>query len=558
MRKKIYKPVMAVIPTLLLLLFLLPACSDESGTGTPDIPETKYAKLTITLGSLDSAEPSYTKAVDGNGIADNDVILDPDSADTPYERHIDDWWIVIVKNDGTVEKVLSNTKAHVSTSTEDNDNTHQIGVDLVVGESYKFYAFANLTHLENSNKVTTTLNALENQQFSTFRKTATSLKDISNYNGGSSTSYIPMSSYMGSKTVSEVEAENQVSLSLIRLLGKVQIDVTNATGVNITVKKLSMGKFRRSGDIYLLPYDAVENDPGKPNLWVKDNREDKLQNPTFPADETVSSRDWDFEPNDQIVTEKEASYSFYINETDQANVDPDGGDMKIALEVEGQGIEKDKTPKPTNFFFIRRNDLLKIPVLISNADTKIEFKQQHMPIGGLPAQFQFTSGVDVSSRTFVTDHAGDITISYSLEKMSGVDLTTGDQTWRLKYYQPETTVTKGEHFCYAELIDNTPVESTGTNFLLEPATQDDLGWWTPAGNEEADKPTCAFPLTKAKVQESNMDSPTEGSFTITLQELTKDAHATIRLNLVTVNQEGTEVVLPYTLIVTNKTQKGGN
>lgn len=50
MKNKLYKTAKAVAPSLLLLLFLLPACSDES-SNTPDIPETKYAKLTITLGA---------------------------------------------------------------------------------------------------------------------------------------------------------------------------------------------------------------------------------------------------------------------------------------------------------------------------------------------------------------------------------------------------------------------------------------------------------------------------------------------------------------------------
>ena len=114
MKNKLYKTAKAVVSSLLLLLFLLPACSDESGS-TPDIPETKYAKLTITLGSADSALPSYTKAME-----DNDIALDIDSLDKNYERHIDDWWIVVVKqNDDIVEKVLSNTNNDPFTTSND-------------------------------------------------------------------------------------------------------------------------------------------------------------------------------------------------------------------------------------------------------------------------------------------------------------------------------------------------------------------------------------------------------------------------------------------------------
>ena len=83
MREQTYKQAMAVITSLLLLLYLFPACSNESG-GTPEIPETKYAKLTITLGAIENVEP-ITKAVDDNNIIDDNF------NDEQHERKIDDW-----------------------------------------------------------------------------------------------------------------------------------------------------------------------------------------------------------------------------------------------------------------------------------------------------------------------------------------------------------------------------------------------------------------------------------------------------------------------------------
>ena len=548
MKNKLYKTAKAVVPSLLLLLFLLPACFDESGS-TPDIPETKYAKLTITLGSVDNALPSYTKGV-VDGYGDNDIV-NPDSADLAFEHHIDDWYIVVVNKEGKVDRVVSNTKDAYN---KDEDSKTSVEMELVIGETYSFYAFANLGGLkDDGTAVIQELLGLKDKTFNDFRNTAVELQALTAYTGETGTSYIPMSSYVGTCKVTDNVATNKVELSLIRLLGKVQIDVTNSTGVDLTVEELKMGPFRQSGNIYLLPYDAIDNDPGKPNLLVKDNKDDKLRDPTFPGD-PITGTNWLYVPtgdDKSIVKDKERRYLFYINETNQASVDPQGGDMKIALKVNGTGIERDDTPKSTNFFFIRRNDLLKVPILISNAETEIEFEQKHMPIGGLPTAYQFKPGVQVAARTFITDHAGDITISYHLKNLNGSVLNgTASDEWRLKYYTSGTTVKPGEHFCYAELTENTLVASTNTGFVLIPDTKDELSWWSAVGNVDTDKPICAFPLVST--QENNLSSTNKGSFTITVQELVNAASATIKLTLVTVNNAGTEVVLPYTLIIKNK------
>lgn len=555
MKNKLYKTAKAVVPSLLLSLFLLPACSDES-SNTPDIPETKYAKLTITLGSADSAEPSGTKAM-----GDNDIVIDTDSLDKDYERRIADWWIVVVKqSDDVVEKVLSNTNNDPFTTSGDEDNTHHVGVELVIGETYKFYAFANLKHLQNATEITTALSALPGQKFFTFRNKAATLMTLPSYPGSEAEKhYIPMSSYVAVKEVSENIEGNKVSLSLIRLLGKVEVEVTNSTGVDLTVNSVTMGKFRREGSVYLLPYDAITKDPDKPNLLLGKDEGD-LQNPSFPVTGMLS--DWAYTPatdaKDKNISAVEGSntqpYTFYINET-RAEESENVEDLKIALDVTGDGIERDNTPKNTSFFFVRRNDFLKVPLLVSKAETTIGFEQQHMPIGGLPTKYVFKPGVVVPARTYITDHAGEITVSYSLDKLNGSSLSGTDPEWTLKYY--DKNVNKDDHFCYAELTDNTEVPSAGTGYLLVPdkVAQDPLDWWKAAGNDESKKPSCAFVLNKK--MDGGTASTYQGSFTVTVQELANSASATIKLTLVAVNKSGTEVVLPYTLIIKNK-EEGGN
>lgn len=491
----------AVAPTLLLLLFLLPACSKES-SDIPEVPEIKYAKLTITLGSADNAEPGFTKAYDPEtGLGDNDII-NPDTADSDYEHYIDDWYIVVVDKSGKVDRVVSYTDAN---NTDPNSET-TVEMELIVGETYSFYALANLKGLNDGGKtIIENLEKLPGTSFNDFRKTAVELKELSAYTGGENTSYIPMSSYVETKTVSENIGENEVVLSLIRLLGKIEISVTNSTGIDVTVTKVEMGKFRQSGSLYLLPYDAIDKDPSSPNLLIGKGTGDdyKLMNPVFPKQEnTPVCVNWSYDTGREIegnATEP-LLYPFYINETDQESVDADGGDMKITLNVTGDGLEKlDNDPRSTKFFFIRRNDLLKIPVIISNAKTTTKFYQEHMPIGGLPKEYTFNPGVTVGSHTFETDHAGRVTISYDLAEMNGVE-----SGWSLKYYKKKDEggnngeVTSADHFCYAAPIVNTPT-SNGEGYILTPEEDEKdpniSSWWNLSAYGGT-QPTWAFKLNR--------------------------------------------------------------
>lgn len=533
---------------LLLSLFLLPACSNEED-GPVVEPEAQYATMVISLGALDNSTPAYTRAA-----GDNDII-DPNYADDYFERYIENWSIIVVNKDGVVDRVISDTQQANNNPNEDNDTRTDVEMELPIGETYTFYAFANLYDLKEAVNV----DSWEGKPFSDYRQTAVELKNLNQYHGGESTSYIPMSSYGVTKTVSEDMTQNNVSLPLIRLFGKVSVEVTNSTGVDLTVNQLTMGKFRRSGSIYLLPYDAIEGDPDKPNLLLGKNEGD-LMNPVFPADD-VDGTDWIYTPtgDESIpkynVTDENANkrtYTFYINETNQATVGENGSDLEIALDVTGEGIEKDNGRKPTNFFFVRRNDWLKIPLTISKADVTVSFEQQHMPIGGLPTQYKFQSGVEVAQRTFVTDHAGDITISYSL-----TDLNGSATEWKLKYYNSGGSTTSSDHYCYAALMSE---EDNAQGYLLEPSEKDQLSWWNVTYGTGTTKPTWAYvlhPATENKNDTAYDETKVSGSFTVTVQELSKASSATIKLNLVA-EKDGVEVILPYTLVIRNKQEEGGN
>ena len=550
MKHSLYQQAMAAAGWLLLLLLCV-ACSDEGGNNGPEIPEIQYARVTISLGTADNATPAFTKAGE-----DVNNIIDDNAADEAYERQISDWWVVIVDQQGRVYRVLSNTKQDNWDTTEnEDDNEHQIGVDLVIGQTYSFYAFANLNSLSEGDKLVQQINGLNaNSDFSAFRKTAVSLLALEQYTTSDEETQkktIPMSSYGKTQIVSENISLNQVELLLIRLLGKVSIEITNATGVDVTVHKLTMGKFRTAGSIYLFPYDAIDKDPDNPNLLVKkDDSEYKLLNPSFPSNATATNGYWAYEPNqgDPIPyssPEEETNkktYSFYINETAQENQANGTDDMKVSMDITGEGIERDNSPKSTQFFFIRRNDWIKIPLLISKAETEITCKQQHMPIGGIPDAVTFNSGLTINDRTLTTNHAGEITITYELKSINNQD------DWTLQYYTAGSGTTATSQYCYATKISDNDV----VPFLLEPVEEkkDLLSWWI---NKD---PKLAYGF------QLNPGVGNTGSFTVTAQELSYKGEAKIKLNLVaTRNTDGQTqtIILPYTLTITNgKEPKGGN
>ena len=545
MKNKLYKTAKAVAPSLLLLLFLLPACSDES-SNTPDIPETKYAKLTITLGSADSARPSYTKAM-----GDNDI-FNTDSADLAHEHFIKDWWIVVMKLNNSsfsVDSIISNTTAN----NVDDDSETEVGMDLIIGETYKFYAFTNLDGLVTTDK-DEVLNGLKGKSEADMLNLAVTMQEMDKYVKDAThttPAEIPMSSYGYTHVITDDPNKNQLSICLFRLLGKVSIDVTNGTGKEVTLNKITMGKFRTTGQIFLFPYDATTNlGYEKGNLFVGQGQGDeyKLQSPDFPnendADERTKGKDKEFELNQSLASnaDKPYNYSFYINETSYKNQETNASDMTIALDV--SGVEKDLAPKNTKFYFVRRNDLLKIPVLISDASTNVTVSQKHMPIGGLPIQLTFPNGAIISDQTVHLDHAGEVKIGYELKKLNGQ--TSG---WSLKYYPG--THTPGEQFCNARVMENVE-HSNDEGLILEGDTATNEDMWTNLkwlGGTDT-QPIYGYKLTPDKVTDGGSqetDSPTKGSFTIRVQEVVS-GEAKIKLTLVATKDE-TEVVLPYTLTI---------
>ena len=533
--RNIYNHIAAIATSLLLALSVLPACSDGEGGGT-DIPEVEYATLVISLGSLDNATPTYTRAVDD--------VTDPDKDDEEYERYIKDWWLVVM-HEGTVEQVLSNTKGNQATATGDEQNTHQVEVELQIDESYDFYAFANLPEAN-----ATYLNGLAQGSTFDIKQTVATI-DAKPYKTGTIENgpYFPMSSYKYSKRIESVE--NTLQIPLIRLLGKVSVEITNSTGSgDITINSLTLDKFRTSGSIYLLPYDEAEG-KGTQNLLARDMESSYM--PSFPTGGDMEGFSTltliDPDGTSATIAENETeTFWGYANETNFMADATGLNNLRVTAKITNpDGTERDDSPKDTDFDFIRRNDWLTIPLILSDVSTTIAFDMKHMPIGGLPTTIIIPEGLTIPQATFWTqDHGGDITITYTLNSISS--LTGG----RILHYNVGDTYAANEQHPFTRAV----LESDDNDLLISTDAHP-----LPIDNTHAqwlDSSAKAFDLS------SNTDGAS-GSFTITAQELANSAEARIRLNMViegTANGSTQKVLVPYTIIIKNKKaqewEKGGN
>lgn len=554
----------AVAWMLLLFLFFLSACSNEDDG--PVVEEPQYATMVISLGALDNSSPAYTRALDDDGYIDSDIVGEED--DTPYEHAIKSWWIVVLKQQLNEEETIYVFDRLVSNSPSANnsqeDSETGVEIKLEMGQTYKFYAFANLEGLKDGAKdwienLSASTSGIENE----IQTKAVELRDLTDYNGNNQTTptaYIPMSSYGYTAKISQ--PNQSLRIPLIRLLGKVRIKVTNSTGKQIKINQLVMGKFRHEGSIYLPPYDVKTGDNGNGNLMLTSGTADtRLLNPSFPTQSEIEGADWSYSPNDnKTLNDGEVeNFSFYINETGQQNQVNGTGDMTIAVDVSGEGIERDPSPKNTSFFFIRRNDLLEVPILISNATTEIEFDQKRMPIGGLPASITFGTGAIIANQQLTTTYGGDIVISYNLKSLGSIT------DFSLIYYDGGN-YKPGDRYCSAVL------EKNDQGLLLEPDKSKKviLGIDEDLDTENAPWLSSSDGLYGYHLTPDETDAETKkvkGSFTITAQELAKLGTATIKLTLVVKGKtsSGTEttLVLPYTLTITNgkttsSAEEGGN
>ena len=545
MRRYILYDLLTAIVASLCLCGLFTACGEDRGGDLPD-DDPNSCLVTITLRASQPVRPPQTKA--GETITWEN--------DDEYERDITDWLVVAYDESGVLAGYTSSGGTY---NREESDSRTDVNMRLPVG-TYRFYAFANLTSLEggeallekikNTNPVSGDLGLAE-EALARAVNILASGNSIDGRNGTPGGKFgktntegtgnrlrIPMSSYAQEHTLSPAPATNTFEIPLIRMIGKVKVEITNNLLQAITVNKLDIMNLRKGSlPIWLLPW-------GNENyLEFKDDKDlEEPLVPSFPKDanpSVVSLEDLYTESIKPGDNEKEIqakpvdgengskrAYIRYIPETNAA-VGENGSGIHLGVEIEG----RPRTEHLTGFDFVRRNDLLVIPVLITNITTKLEVAEQRLPIGVYPTALVYGEKTGVQILTPV-EHtlqaAGDLSIRFEISRIEGV---TGDFT--IKGLPQDETVPETVKFSSIQVKD------------------DDKHLITAVNGEDCDKKQ-RFYLPEASVKEGK-----KGSFTIHTQELGGKAEATVILTLIInyyVDQEKQEMQIPYTIKIRNYKQ----
>lgn len=537
-RYTLYNQLMAVAAGL-CLCWLCVACGEDRGGDLPD-DDPNSCVVTITLRTSRSARPPQTKAGEMMTKADS-----WEEEEDQYELDITDWLVVAYDENAELAGYTSSNGTWTP-DIADSDSRTEVEMRLPLGK-YSFYAFANLQSLEDGTSLYQKITGAHSLAELSEVKILDSGTSIDTRNeekkgkfGGEEASRkrIPMSSYAQKHTVLPVPAENKFEIPLIRMIGKVQVEITNNLDKSITVNQLDIMNLRKGSlPIWLLPW-------GNENyLEFKDDKDlEEPLVPSFPKDanpSVVSLEDLYTESIKPGDNEKEIqakpvdgengskrAYIRYIPETNAA-VGENGGGIHLGVEIEG----RPRTEHLTGFDFVRRNDLLVIPVLITNITTKLEVAEQRLPIGVYPTALVYGEKTGVQILTPV-EHtlqaAGDLSIRFEISRIEGV---TGDFT--IKGLPQDETVPETVKFSSIQVKD------------------DDKHLITAVNGEDCDKKQ-RFYLPEASVKEGK-----KGSFTIHTQELGGKAEATVILTLIInyyVDQEKQEMQIPYTIKIRNYKQ----
>ena len=535
-RYTLYNQLMAVAAGL-CLCWLCVACGEDRGGDLPN-DDPNSCVVTITLWTSRSARPPQTKA--GETITWED--------DDEYERDITDWLVVAYDDENAELAGYTSREGTWTPDVNDPDDSHtEVEMRLPLGK-YSFYAFANLQSLEDGTSLYQKITGAHSLAELSEVKILDSGTSIDTRNeekkgkfGGEEASRkrIPMSSYAQEYTLKPAPAENKFEIPLIRMIGKVQVKITNNLDKPITVKQLDIMNLRKGSlPIWLLPWGN--------NKYLETAGNDGTERlaPDLPTGEMVAEEhlfDEKIIPSgankeDNIVPAKIKDGAEGHNIKTYTRYIPEGnaGAKEILLGVDIEG--RPRTEHTTSFGFVRRNDLLIIPVLITNITTKLEVAEQRLPIGVYPTALVYGEKTGVQILTPV-EHtlqaAGDLSIRFEISNIDGV---TGD--FSIKGYE----VNEGGNVATEKYSSVSWENASADKRLITAINVDGTSFETDA---ELDIPEAALTgqggLKKA------------GSFTIRTQELGGEADATVVLTLLIKYGENMEqeMQIPYTIQIRN-------
>ena len=526
-----------VIAAGLCLCWLCVACGEDRGGDLPD-DDPNSCVVTITLRTSRSARPPQTKAGEMMTKADS-----WEEEEDQYELDITNWLVVAYDENAELAGYTSSNGTWTP-DIADSDSRTEVEMRLPLGK-YSFYAFANLQSLEDGTslyqKITEAHSLAELSEVKILGSGAsidTRNEERKGKFGGEEASrkLIPMSSYAQEYTLKPAPAENKFEIPLIRMIGKVQVKITNNLGKPITVNQLDIMNLRKGSlPIWLLPWGN--------NKYLETAGNDGAERlaPNLPTGETVKETDLfkeeiiPSEANKEVPAKiKDGAEGHNIKTYTRYIPEGNAGAREILLGVDIK--DRPRTEHTTSFGFVRRNDLLIIPVLITNITTKLEVAEQRLPIGVYPTALVYGEKTGVQILTPV-EHtlqaAGDLSIRFEISNIDGV---TGD--FSIKGYE----VNEGGNVATEKYSSVSWKNASADKPLITAINVDGTSFETDA---ELDIPETALTgqggLKKA------------GSFTIRTQELGGEADATVILTLVIKYGDNMEqeMQIPYTIQIRN-------
>ena len=311
----------------------LTACS-ESNEDIGTVPTDDLCTLSIHIGASNSSE---TRAGD-----------DPNALDHEF---IHELCVFIVDAEGTIEKKLMTNNGTATPS----------GEALITGDAYEWrsmeftlpsgektiYAFANwstTTEGQTGGAWKTIIDKEEGEKLSD-KDLNISIDDPASkvVLAGTDMKFIPMSV----KQPLNLSVSQTARIELVRLVGRVNVQITNNKVSDLKVTSFSMSNF--ANKVALMP-EGTATDISYTNSYH-------------------SSDDWSL----TINGENNQSFSFYVNETKNDQV------FNIELTANGDNYSATTTTKA-----IPRNNILPLELRVSENELNLTVTAYVAPIGGYP------------------------------------------------------------------------------------------------------------------------------------------------------------------------------
>ena len=367
----------------LLVMLGMVACS-EGANGIDNPMEDEDPRLEAVTLHIGASETATTRTYGGDDNAREGEFMNT-------------LRVFIVDADGLIEKVITATESETFqtslTAGAGCVTNYTTTVDLLPGMK-TIYAFANMDNVKRVGATTSFDEELAGLE------EGDTWPDMSGYvisdpaNGiDLTTRFIPMSVQ---QSVDLTVDNQQVSIALVRLVGRVDVTVNNQQG-DVTVSKLTLSDF--ADRVFLFEQTGTGSEP---EGTIQKNYERK-----FEGGLTISnSKTTPLEP-------------FYVNETFGRTEA-----FKVSLALENATLSGN-----TQSMNIERNHILPLRLNLSDLEIILTITAQIAPIGGYP-ETVYTDGSSLTDNYRITLPEGcTFTISGKLQSSSGVNQDIERWSW---------------------------------------------------------------------------------------------------------------------------------